>query len=80
MKRRIAFVKAGEKPCQQQRTRSGLLYTAWKLQPHLGKQLKFPQHIAKTSISMIHGRLLLGCKLGSDQLQLGLDLEVDLNV
>lgn len=29
---------------------------------------------------MIHGRLLLGCKLGSDQLQLGLDLEVDLNV
>lgn len=51
-KTRIAFVKAGEEPCRQRRIRSGLLYTAsdWQLQAGLRKQLKFPQHIAETSL------------------------------
>lgn len=51
-KTRIAFVKAGEETCQQQRTRSGLLDTAsdCQLQADLRKQLKFPQHITETSL------------------------------
>ncbi|XP_062272394.1 LOW QUALITY PROTEIN: uncharacterized protein LOC133978067 [Scomber scombrus] len=51
-KRAIPFVKAGEKPNARPQTTTGLLHTAsdWQLQVDLGKQLKFPAHIAATSL------------------------------
>ncbi|XP_055496018.1 uncharacterized protein LOC129699945 [Leucoraja erinacea] len=51
-KKSITFVKAGEKPRPQPKTRAGLLYTAtdWQLPVDLGKQLKYPQHITATSL------------------------------
>ncbi|KAK1789677.1 hypothetical protein P4O66_015578, partial [Electrophorus voltai] len=50
-KKVITFIKAGDKPQARPRTTMGLFHTAsdWQLQVHLGRQLKFPQHIAKTS-------------------------------
>ncbi|XP_035990671.1 uncharacterized protein LOC118562404 [Fundulus heteroclitus] len=51
-KKAISFVRAGEKPRANQRATIGLLYTAsdWQLQVDLGKQLRFPQHIATTTL------------------------------
>ncbi|KAL3976498.1 mitochondrial import inner membrane translocase subunit TIM8 [Sarotherodon galilaeus] len=48
----ISFIKAGEKPQVRSHLTTGLLNTAsdWQLQADLGKQLKFPQNIAKTSL------------------------------
>ncbi|KAL4008901.1 hypothetical protein ACER0C_002753 [Sarotherodon galilaeus] len=48
----ISFIKAGEKPQVRPYLTTGLLNTAsdWQLQADLGKQLKFPQNIAKTSL------------------------------
>lgn len=47
-----AFVKAGEKPPPQPKAQTGLLGTAkdWQLRVDLGKQLKFPESILKTSL------------------------------
>ncbi|XP_077083545.1 uncharacterized protein LOC143736754 isoform X1 [Siphateles boraxobius] len=47
----ISFIRAGEKPGTKKVT-SGLLQTAqdWQLSVDLGKQLKFPQHVVKTSL------------------------------
>ncbi|XP_053176235.1 uncharacterized protein LOC128359949 [Scomber japonicus] len=47
-----AFVKAGEKPPPQPKAQTGLLGTAkdWQLRVDLGKQLKFPVSILKTSL------------------------------
>lgn len=51
-KKAISFIKAGEKPQVCPHLTTGLLNTAsdWKLQADLAKLLKFPQHIAKTSL------------------------------
>ncbi|XP_061920230.1 uncharacterized protein LOC133660667 [Entelurus aequoreus] len=48
----ISFIKAGERPCARPKTTTGLLHTApdWQLHVDLGKQLRFPQHIVKTSL------------------------------
>ena len=48
----ITFVKAGERPCPQQKPRTGLLYMAsnWQLNVNLAQQLKFPLHIIATSL------------------------------
>nr|XP_014269084.2 uncharacterized protein LOC106676625 [Maylandia zebra] len=48
----ISFIKAGEKPQGRPHLTTGLLNTAsdWQLQADLGKQLKFPQNIAETSL------------------------------
>ncbi|XP_077372334.1 uncharacterized protein LOC144033646 [Festucalex cinctus] len=48
----IAFVKAGEKPQQHRGEAVGLLATAqdWQLKVDLGKQLKFPENIAVTTL------------------------------
>ncbi|XP_063050108.1 uncharacterized protein LOC134444859 [Engraulis encrasicolus] len=48
----IAFVKAGEKPQQLRRQPGGLLATArdWQLKVDLGRQLKFPENIAVTTL------------------------------
>ncbi|XP_024141063.1 uncharacterized protein LOC112154399 [Oryzias melastigma] len=48
----ITFVRAGEKTWQQPSPTGGLLTTArdWKLQVDLGRQLKFPEHIATTAL------------------------------
>ncbi|XP_077380867.1 uncharacterized protein LOC144020874 [Festucalex cinctus] len=50
--RAVPFIKAGERPQPCPQTARGLLHTAsdWQLQVDLGKQLKFPQHIAATSL------------------------------
>ncbi|KAK1786544.1 hypothetical protein P4O66_002997 [Electrophorus voltai] len=51
-KKVITFIKAGDKSQARPRTTTGLLHTAsdWQLQVDLGRQLKFPQHIAETSL------------------------------
>lgn len=51
-KRNIAFVKAGELPQSQPKPAAGLLISAsdWELSVDFGKQLKFPDHIATTSL------------------------------
>ena len=48
----INFVKAGEKRTPQSRTTTGLLASAadWQLKVDLGKQLRFPEHIASTRL------------------------------
>lgn len=48
----ISFVRAGEKPQGERKASTGLLATArdWKLHADLGRQLKFPEHIARTSL------------------------------
>lgn len=47
-KRNIAFIRAGEQPQSQSKPAAGLLTSAsdWELSVDLGKQLKFPDHIA----------------------------------
>ncbi|KAK0136520.1 hypothetical protein N1851_027361 [Merluccius polli] len=47
-KKAVPFLKAGEKPRARPQLTTGLLHTAsdWQLQVDLGKQLRFPQHIA----------------------------------
>ncbi|KAK0134731.1 Retrovirus-related Pol polyprotein from type-2 retrotransposable element R2DM [Merluccius polli] len=52
MKHNINFIRAGEKPRTTPRATTGLLNTAqdWQLLVDLGSQLKFPQHIAKTTL------------------------------
>ncbi|KAK0146517.1 hypothetical protein N1851_014151 [Merluccius polli] len=51
-KKVVPFIKAGEKPRVRPQLTTGLLHTAsdWQLQVDLGKQLRFPQHIAPTSL------------------------------
>ncbi|XP_049337547.1 uncharacterized protein LOC125802987 [Astyanax mexicanus] len=51
-KRSITFIRAGEKPHVVHKVSSGLLTTAydWQLKADLGRQLKFPEHIARTSL------------------------------
>lgn len=51
-KQTISFIRAGEKPGRSSRVASGLLNTAqdWQLEVDLGRQLKFPQHVVKTSL------------------------------
>ncbi|XP_057679565.1 uncharacterized protein LOC130908002 [Corythoichthys intestinalis] len=51
-KKAISFIKAGERPRARPKITTGLLHTApdWKLHVDLGKQLRFPQQIAKTSL------------------------------
>ncbi len=51
-KKAISFIKAGEKPRARPHLTTGLLTRAsdWQLQVDLGKQLRFPQHIATTSL------------------------------
>ena len=51
-KKAVPFIKAGEKPWARPQLTTGLLHTAsdWQLQVDLGKQLRFPQHIATTSL------------------------------
>nr|XP_061841396.1 uncharacterized protein LOC133622576 [Nerophis lumbriciformis] len=51
-KKAISFIKAGERPRARPKTITGLLHTApdWQLHVDLGKQLRFPQHIVKTSL------------------------------
>ena len=51
-KRAVSFIKAGEKHRACPQTTTGLLHTAsdWQLHVDLGKQLRFPQHIAVTSL------------------------------
>lgn len=48
----IAFVRAGERPQQHQSQAGGLLATArdWQLKVDLGRQLKFPENIAVTTL------------------------------
>ena len=48
----IAFVRAGEKPQQHRSQAGGLLATArdWQLKVDLGRQLKFPENIAVTTL------------------------------
>ncbi|XP_049897834.1 uncharacterized protein LOC126388657 [Epinephelus moara] len=48
----IAFVRAGEKPQQCRSQAGGLLATArdWQLKVDLGRQLKFPENIAVTTL------------------------------
>lgn len=48
----MSFIKAGEKPKPQPRVVEGLLTTAqdWQLMVDLVRQLKFPTHIAVTSL------------------------------
>ncbi|KAF7645521.1 hypothetical protein LDENG_00202680, partial [Lucifuga dentata] len=48
----ITFVRAGEKPQAERKVSTGLLALAsdWQLKVDLGRQLKFPEHIAKTSL------------------------------
>ena len=48
----IAFVRAGEEPQQRCSQAGGLLATArdWQLKVDLGKQLKFPENIAVTTL------------------------------
>ena len=48
----INFIRAGEKPSTTSRATSGLLNTAqdWQLSVDLGSQLKFPQHVARTTL------------------------------
>lgn len=48
----IAFVKAGEKPHQCLKQSGGLLSTTkdWQLKVDLGRQLKFPENIAVTTL------------------------------
>nr|XP_061785060.1 uncharacterized protein LOC133576095 [Nerophis lumbriciformis] len=48
----ISFVKAGDKPQAGFKAPTGLLATArvWQLQVDLGRQLKFPERIARTSL------------------------------
>lgn len=45
-------MKAGEELYLQPKTKTGLLYIAsvWQRQVDVGRQLKFPQHITKTSL------------------------------
>ncbi|KAK0143149.1 hypothetical protein N1851_018733 [Merluccius polli] len=47
-KKAVPFIKTGEKPWACPQLTTGLLHTAsdWQLQVDLGKQLRFPQHIA----------------------------------
>lgn len=51
-KKAVPFVKAGERPWACPQTTTGLLHTApdWQLHVDLGKQLRFPHHIAVTSL------------------------------
>ncbi|XP_049336392.1 uncharacterized protein LOC125802421 [Astyanax mexicanus] len=51
-KKAIYFVKAGEKPRTNKHATAGLLHTAsdWQLQVDLGKQMRFPQQIATTTL------------------------------
>ena len=51
-KRTIAFVKAGEQATPARRTSAGILTTArdWQLLVDLERQLKFPSHIAVTTL------------------------------
>ncbi|XP_063080140.1 uncharacterized protein LOC134470047 [Engraulis encrasicolus] len=48
----IAFVRAGEKPQPSKKTQGGLLTTArdWQLLVDLGRQLRFPDNIASTTL------------------------------
>lgn len=48
----IAFVRAGEKPQQHRGQAGGLLATSrdWQLKVDLGRQLKFPENIAVTTL------------------------------
>ena len=48
----IAFIRAGEKPKPQPRGTVGLLGTTpdWQMKADLGKQLRFPEHIAETTL------------------------------
>ena len=52
MKKAINFIRAGEKPRITPRATAGLLNTAqdWQLSVDLGSQLKFPQHVVKTTL------------------------------
>lgn len=51
-RQQITFVKAGEKPPQLRSHAGGLLASArdWQLKVDLGKQLKFPDNIAVTTL------------------------------
>ncbi|XP_075893028.1 uncharacterized protein LOC142895694, partial [Nelusetta ayraudi] len=51
-KKAIPFIKAGDRPRAGPPKTTGLLHTAsdWHLLVDLGKQLRFPQHIAATSL------------------------------
>ena len=51
-KKTINFIRAGEKPRKTPRATSGLLNTAqdWQLSVDVGSQLKFPQHVVKTTL------------------------------
>lgn len=51
-KKAVFFIKPGEKPLACPQCSTGLLRTAsdWQLQADLGKQLRFPLHIATTSL------------------------------
>jgi hypothetical protein len=52
-KRKISFIKAGEKaPPQKKKNTTGKLSAApdWQMLVDLGKQLKFPNHIAVTNL------------------------------
>lgn len=51
-KKAILFIKAGERPRKWPQTSTGLLHTAsdWQQHVDLGKQPRFPQHIATTSL------------------------------
>ncbi len=51
MKQTISFGKAGEKPGGTSKAASGFLNTVdWLLSVELGRQLDFPQHVAKTTL------------------------------
>nr|XP_057943465.1 uncharacterized protein LOC131138512 [Doryrhamphus excisus] len=52
VRQNITFVRAGEKHPAGHKVPTGLLATArdWKLRVDLGRQLKFPEHIARTSL------------------------------
>ncbi|XP_073731592.1 uncharacterized protein [Misgurnus anguillicaudatus] len=52
IRQNITFVKAGEKPHQRMKQTGGLLATAqdWQLNVDLGRQLKFPENIAVTTL------------------------------
>ncbi len=63
-KKAISFIKAGEKPRARPHLTTGLLTRAsdWQLQVDLGKQLRFPQHIATNKSPTRHDSYLRGFK------------------
>lgn len=70
-KHSITFVRAGEKAQHQPRSQGGLLANArdWHLQVDLGRQLKFPVHMAATSLRpdmviTVHSHSRAYCPLG----------------